>query len=314
MADNNFQNNNQIVRKDGKNCFVEVLNTYFRFNKVAFNFVEYDPSAQKGSKFKNQVLIFINFDAFLRICHDMLVSRKIPAELAKSMKAADEKSKSTGKKQFPTPIILTRGGTSEARLKARNASRPDGKALAKMLKISPGYKFPCIFRAEQGPGKSNETGLIVPQYDKPEQVVSIGLTAESLKEMFLITEAEVRAFINTKYSGSQQNDFESPSAEQPVQAQEHAAVDKKELARNVISAVSKKANDMGYDERIAYLKRLGFNIEPPTSPTSQAPQAAPQKPAAETNNNSKALFDDGFFSDDSDDTPNYDNYFNDLFN
>lgn len=304
MADNNFQNNNQIVRKDGKNCFVEVLNTYFRFNKVAFNFVEYDPNAQKGNKFKNQVLIFVNFDAFLRICHDMLVSRKIPAELAKSIKEAEEKSKRTGQKEYPAPIILTRGGTSEARLKARNASRPDGKALAKILKISPGYKFPCIFRAEQGPGKSNETGLIVPQYDKPEQVVSIGLTSEALKEMFLIVEAEVRAYINTKYTGIPQD---TPDAPQQVQAQNPDPVDKKEIARNVISAVTKKANDMSYSERIAYLKRLGFSIDAP----------APKETVSETKNvagdNSKSLFEDGFFSDNSDDAPNYDNYFNDLF-
>ena len=43
MSDN-YNNNNQITRKDAKNCFVESLNDSFGIGKIHFSFATYDVS------------------------------------------------------------------------------------------------------------------------------------------------------------------------------------------------------------------------------------------------------------------------------
>lgn len=318
------QTNNQIIRKDGKNCFVEVLNNYFRFNKVAFNFVEYDPNAQKGNKFKNQVMIFMDFDVFLRVSHDFLVSKRIPAQLAKSKADAEARSAKSGKTEYPIPFVLVRGGTSEERLKARGAERPDGKALAKLLKLSPGFKFPCMFRAEQGPGKSNETGLIVPQYDKPEQMVQIGLSTEAIKELFITVETHVKSYISASVAESYNSDKRENESRQTASNSNNSSenssskdTDTKKIDPHVVlNALVKKANAMPYDTRIKYLLSLGFDLNAPVNnkPTSvstspKATNSPERTQSVQEKPQNNDVFDENLFDD-----VKYDNYFDQLFN
>lgn len=41
------KNKNQIIRFDGRNVFIEVMNTAFEIGKVQINFVEYDITLEK---------------------------------------------------------------------------------------------------------------------------------------------------------------------------------------------------------------------------------------------------------------------------
>ena len=54
------KNKNQIIRFDGKNVFMEVMNSAFEIGKVQINFVEYDLTLEKiigRSKIFQSILI-----------------------------------------------------------------------------------------------------------------------------------------------------------------------------------------------------------------------------------------------------------------
>lgn len=44
------RNQNQITRKDAKNCFVESLNDVFAIGKIHLNFSAYDPNKPAGQR------------------------------------------------------------------------------------------------------------------------------------------------------------------------------------------------------------------------------------------------------------------------
>ena len=47
----------QIIRKDAKGCFVEVRNDTFHLDKVHLQFVSYDTTKPKGSRYVNNISI-----------------------------------------------------------------------------------------------------------------------------------------------------------------------------------------------------------------------------------------------------------------
>ena len=65
MSDN--YNNNQITRKDAKNCFVESLNDSFSIGKIHFAFATYDVSKPVGQRQTNNIHIYIDVDEFLEV-------------------------------------------------------------------------------------------------------------------------------------------------------------------------------------------------------------------------------------------------------
>lgn len=188
-----YENPSQIIRKDGKNCFVEVLSDSFSINRVRFNFCTYDLSAATGSRITSSISIFLPFDEFYRICHDMTVSCILLQTIKKNVDAA----KASG--TYPTPITLNMGGRSARSLAASGTPRPDGMSLSRQLKLIGGDRFPVLLQAECGPGEQNEKGLIVPRYKTPEQRVLIPFTYETIKELFLIVKAHVDAYIVSRY-------------------------------------------------------------------------------------------------------------------
>lgn len=50
----------QIIRKDAKGCFVEVRNDTFHLDKVHLQFVSYDTTKPKGSRYVNNISIYID--------------------------------------------------------------------------------------------------------------------------------------------------------------------------------------------------------------------------------------------------------------
>ena len=66
-----MNNENQMIRKDAKNCFVESLNDRFACGKIHWNFAAYDLSKPEGSRQTNTVHIYLNADEFLELCHKL---------------------------------------------------------------------------------------------------------------------------------------------------------------------------------------------------------------------------------------------------
>lgn len=193
------QNPQQIIRKDGNGCFVEVVSSSFEIGRVLMRFYTYDKTREAGNRITNQVDIYMTFPQFLRICYDILDSRNlIKAILADKQNAAKE---SNGGRTYVKPRIISMGGTSAAALAAKGKSRPDGMGISRILKIMAGDKKPIILTAEQGAGEADANGLIVPRFGtRPEQKVMIPLSADDAKELFLYTREMIRAYLNYKAS------------------------------------------------------------------------------------------------------------------
>lgn len=176
---------NQIFRADGKNVFIEVMNSAFSIGHVLINFIEYGQDNKQTKK----IPIYIGIPEFLAMAQDMKSGK---------MGVYQQKHKDD---QYPYPIpeYTLLGGVSAEKLKKKGAERADGKALSRQFKIVVGKKF--IFQAEIGPGHENEKGLIVPEYktNTAEMVVKVPMDAKMLKEMFLITEMHIQAFITRGY-------------------------------------------------------------------------------------------------------------------
>lgn len=182
-----IKNANQIFRQDGKNCFLEVLNTAFGIDKVLINFIEYDPN--QGNKQTKKIQIYMDVTDFLVFAQDVK-SGRIPAI-----------QKQHENDQYPYTVkqyeIL--GGTSAKSLEKQNKKRPDGKSVSRQFKLVVGKKY--ILQAEMGPGHENETGLIVPDYNTKtaEQVVKVPMELRDLKALVLLTEMHLGAYISKGY-------------------------------------------------------------------------------------------------------------------
>lgn len=196
------KNFSQIIRIDGKNCFVEALDSAFGIEKVHMNFIAYD---EKTNKQTSLVPIYMDFSEFLALEADVLSGRI--AKLAEVEKAKGDK--------YPQAIFTKMGGVSAKNLKARGQERPDGYSLSRQLKIIPGNRRPFMFQGEQGKAEENKQGLIVPRYGgKPDDRVMIPMGGDELKQFTIMVGAKIRAYMSAQYVYMAQETFKQQKTEE----------------------------------------------------------------------------------------------------
>lgn len=178
---------NQIIRFDGRNVFMEVMDNAFGIGKVMLNFKEYDLSKEKGSRFTNEISIYMDITEFETLAHDIQY-RFIDREASK----ARELQKSGGYK-YCREIYTDMGGTTLEALARRNQARPDNKDESRLFKVTPGDKMPWILSAEKGPGKRTETGLIAPD-GKPEVTIRIPFSDKDFRKLAIVVNNEIQAW------------------------------------------------------------------------------------------------------------------------
>jgi hypothetical protein len=182
----------QIIRFDGKNVFVEVTNFAFSIEQVELGFYEYDANQERNSRIKQKVITYLSFADFLVLANDVLSGRM--SKLAASEKQRKEDSKD----RYARAIFTSLGGVSKEKLQAKGKERADGMALSRQIKITPGDRVPWILSGEQGPGEETATGLIAPK-GRSEEVVRVPLDDDSIKKFFLVTQAHIQAYLASKY-------------------------------------------------------------------------------------------------------------------
>lgn len=187
------KNPQQIIRFDGKNVFMEVMNSAFSIGKVQINFIEYDTSLEKNSRQKKNIPLYIDINKFLLLTHDILSGKMV--QLAKQ--ANDVKQK--GGYKYAKEIYQDLGGIPAEKLKKRGKSRPDGMSLSRQFKITPGEKLPWLLSGECGPGKEDDNGLIVPQ-GRPEESVRVGLTDDDFKKLAIVVQSHIKGYIASQYA------------------------------------------------------------------------------------------------------------------
>lgn len=175
----------QIIRKDGKDCLVEVNTQAFSIGKVQFVFAKYNPKNPKGSRTTDRITIFLSFSAALEFAQSILDGR-----LSKQLVEANVKFKQTNK-PWDKNVSISMGGTPNPK------NRTDGKAESRTLSAQLGTNNPIALISSSGPGTVNDKGLIVPE--KPEHSVFITLSASDIREIALMIKAHVEAYIQMEH-------------------------------------------------------------------------------------------------------------------
>lgn len=182
------RNQNQIVRKDAKDCFVESLNDAFDIGKTHFAFSAYDMSKPAGSRQTNSVHIYIGVDEFLELC------RKISSGELRYMLQRKKQNNDN------TYLYQHLGGTSAKNLYKQGRPRADRKSLSRTVQLLPSTKSDFLFVADSGPGEETAKGLIVPKFGKhPENHVSVMMTYDAFSELMLLTKAHYQAWLTAWY-------------------------------------------------------------------------------------------------------------------
>lgn len=185
---NTQDNQDQIIRKDARSCFVEVKNDCFHLDKVHLQFVTYDQKRPPGQRYTNNIHIYINIPEFLVLAKE--------AETG-ALHARTQQLKREGK---PDPLFEHLGGTAASQLKKYGKERPDGMSLSRVVKLVGGSKTDYLLVADSGPGEQSGKGLIVPRFGKsPEQHVAVGLTWRGVNEILITTAAHYQAWLSAKY-------------------------------------------------------------------------------------------------------------------
>lgn len=182
------RNQNQIVRKDARNCFVESLSDAFEIGRIHLAFATYDLSKPSGQRQTNNIHIYIAVDEFLELC------RKITCGELRYMMQSRKKN---GDK---SPLYQCLGGTSAEKLARQGRARKDGMSLSRTAQLLCGSKSDFLFVADSGPGQTDAKGLIVPRFgSKPENHVAISMTFEVFSELMLLTKAHFEAWLSAWY-------------------------------------------------------------------------------------------------------------------
>ena len=205
MAKEREENLYQLIRKDAKNCFVEVLNDSFSIARAHLFFATYDLSKPSGERQTNTIHIYLPMEEVVELC------RKLESGEFRMMVDKNKKNNDS------TSLYESLGGTSAKRLKALEKARKDKKSLSRVMNIIVGKKNDIMLIAESGPGEENEKGLIVPKFgDKPENKVIVGMKFTDFSEMMLMAKMHYSAWL----SGWYQHRSAVIKAQRQVQAEE----------------------------------------------------------------------------------------------
>ncbi len=182
------RNQQQIIRKDAKNCFVESLSDAFDREKAHLVFAAYDLSKPTGQRQTNCVHIYISIPELLELCRKLSCGE---------LRFIWQERKKSGTNK---PIQEWLGGTSAEKLRQYGKARADGKSLSRVAKLLAGQKSDFLFIADSGPGDKDAKGLIVPRFGKnPENHVSVSMTWEALAELLLTTKTHYEAWLSAWY-------------------------------------------------------------------------------------------------------------------
>lgn len=206
------KNFNQIIRIDGKNCFVEFMDNAFEIEKVLINFVSYNEKSKKQTAI---IPFYLDFSDLLVLSSDVLSGRL--AALAKKEKEG----------KYPKSVYTQQGGVSAQNLEKRGQKREDGSSLARQLKIIPGQKYPFMFQGEQGKGEEADNGLIVARYgSKPEQKVMVPMQSDDLKKVVLMVQAKINAFFSAQYVYMRKTEFNRQLADEAKKRESYKQTNK----------------------------------------------------------------------------------------
>ena len=204
---NQQEKKKQIIRKDGKNCLVEINSQSFTIGKVQFVFSKYDPNKPKGQRTTDRVVIYLDFSAALEFSQSILGGR-----FSKELVMANKKFQETNQ-SWDKDVVISMGGTANPK------NRTDGNAESRILKAQLGTKNPVALIATSGPGSANDKGLITPlKGARVDHSVMIPLSAKDIREIALMIKTHVEAYIFNEHVHNLWSYVPQQTDNQPVAA------------------------------------------------------------------------------------------------
>lgn len=182
---------NEFSEINTKNTFMKAKANTFGIGKVLFSFVKFN---ENTNKMEESLDIYMDMDDALLFANDVL-SGRIPTL------AEHECAKGA---QYPKAVWSTRlGGVNEEKAKARGL-RTDGKAISRLFNLAPGSRQPFVFTAEQRPGKTDDKGLIQPEYSgRPEVQIRVACSADDLKRLAISIQSNINAYRAAQYANKE---------------------------------------------------------------------------------------------------------------
>ena len=158
--ENRDKNPDQIIKKFGKDVFIEVIQPNDQFERVTVNLV-----SLCGAKQKEKISCYVDMDEWLTLCNRIATGRF-------GMYVEDAKRACANNNGFPPELWKKQGGKAT----------PNG---AWMLSIHPATKGSnaVMIKAQRGAGEAMSNGLIKFIYNRNNPQVMIGLTHEMLEDI-----------------------------------------------------------------------------------------------------------------------------------
>ncbi len=161
----------QIYRIDGKNCFLEVLNTGFSMRvpsrstpgeysilrKVQINMIQYDENTHAQ---KQKLEFYLDFPDAMVLCNE-ITSGRLDIKMARAAKEGSFEGRPINDYTAYWQNLGGKAKPSEKDRETYNWLEP-GSALSRQLKIQKSTKYKYMIVGEYGKGKVGPTGLIIP--------------------------------------------------------------------------------------------------------------------------------------------------------
>ena len=180
----NTRDAEQVLRIDGRGAFVEVTTSGLPIDKIYFGFVQYNKSAEKGSRTSGNIKIYMN------ILEAQVLARDIMSGRLAGLKMKELKRMQKAGEKYANPVYSKQGETP--------AASNNGQAIARLFEITPGSSQPWILCAKQGKAHETSEGLIVME-GKPETTIRVPCSDIALKQLALAIEAAVMTWVQLRF-------------------------------------------------------------------------------------------------------------------
>lgn len=191
----------QILRVDGKGCFVEFMSGMFqplkpgKLGKVLMNFATYNEQTNAQTCL---IPIYIDIPKFCALTDDIRFGR------LKTLAAKEKAAVANGEKKYEESIWQDLGGTSAKILKMQGKSRPDGMSESRVFDIIPARKENTyLLRATRGAGEEATQGIIKPKINYSDknsyQQIQIPVSEEDLRAIAKTIDMYIQAYYTSQW-------------------------------------------------------------------------------------------------------------------
>ena len=216
MAKEYSRKDAQISRIDGKNCFVEAVNTCFNIHKVLLNFVKYDENTNKTLSKMEQ---FLDFDDALGLCEYVLTG-----SFRRNVMEAGRTGMFEGKPVNDYTCFYHRfsgkeysSAHNQKKYNELKSSFPrltdlGGRVIvSKQLKLQASKKYFLTLRIEYGNGEVQGTGAVAPK-GNPFDWINIAMDEPMALGFFSAIKVSIQAYYSQFYARNSEVLFKGDKA------------------------------------------------------------------------------------------------------